>query len=214
MIKLNNISFKYENENKLVFNNFNLEINDNECLIIKGDNGTGKTTLFKIINGLVYPSGDYYFNDTKIDKNYLNNNINQKKFHKEIGYLFQNVDVMLFNNSVYDEIAFGPRQMNLTEEEIDNRVNDLLKLFKIEDLKDKAPYHLSGGQKKKVALASLLSLNPSVLVLDEPMATLDNKSKLDLENLLIELKKSGKTLIIATHDDSFANKIGDRIINL
>ena len=117
---------------------------------------------------------------------------------------------MLFNSSVYDEIAFGPRQMWLTDEEVDERVMDCLKLFDIEGLKDKVPYHLSGGQKKMVAFAAVIALDPEVLVLDEPFAGLDQK-KIDwLLGFLKELKAAGKTLIIATHRDDVSEGLADK----
>jgi cobalt/nickel transport system ATP-binding protein len=121
---------------------------------------------------------------------------------------------MLFNSSVYDEVAFGPRQMGLSDEEVNERVKDCLKLFGIEDLADKVPYHLSGGQKKWVALASVIALNPEVLVLDEPFAGLDRKKEAWLVDFLGELKAAGKTLIIATHKVDIIKDLADEKILL
>ncbi len=212
-IELKNITFTYEGEEKPVIKDFYLSVEEGTCLAIMGENGSGKTTLFRILNGLSFPQkGNYIFDGDEITEKYLKNNQKSKLFHKKIGYLFQNPDVMLFNGTVYDEIAFGPRQMGLIDEEVKARAEDCLKLFDIENLSDKAPYHLSGGQKKKVALAAVMSLNPDVLILDEPFAGFDGKTQEWLMDFLTELKKSEKTIIIATHNPEVANTIADSTI--
>ena len=142
----------------------------------------------------------------------MKDNANSKKFHKKIGYLFQSPDVMLFNPRVYDEIAFGPRQMGLSDQDVEARVADCLEMFNLRDLADKAPYHLSGGQKKRVALAAVLALNPDVMILDEPYAGLDKKTQEWLTQILIELKASGKTIIVATHSGELLSEAADEII--
>lgn len=210
LIELKDINFEYE-KGEPVLTDFSLTIEEGSCVVIRGDNGSGKSTLFRILNGLSFGgSGEYLFKGAKIDAEYLKDNSRAKRFHKAIGYLFQNPDTMLFNSSVYDEIAFGPRQMGLTDEEVDERVMDCLKLFDIEGLKDKVPYHLSGGQKKIAAFAAVIALDPEVLVLDEPFAGLDQK-KIDwLLGFLKELKAAGKTLIIATHRDDVSEGLADK----
>ena len=210
VIALKNISFKYEKGDEPVFTDLGLKVEEGTCLAVTGDNGSGKTTLFRIINGLSFPDkGEYLYKGTAITEAYLKDNACSKRFHKEIGYLFQNPDTMLFNSNVYDEVAFGPRQMGLRDEEVEERVRDCLKLFEIEDLGDKVPYHLSGGQKKWVALASVIALNPEVLVLDEPFAGLDSKKEAWLVDFLSELKAAGKTLIIATHKEEIIKDLAD-----
>jgi cobalt/nickel transport system ATP-binding protein len=167
------------------------------------------------LNGLSFPNeGSYTFDGIEITREYLKNNVNAKRFHKRIGYLFQNPDIMLFNGKVYDEIAFGPRQMGLSDTEVDKRTRDCLELFGITDLADKAPYHLSGGQKKKVALAAVMALNPDVIILDEPFSGLDKKTQDFLVRFLGELKSTGKTLIIATHEEEIASSFGDDIYDM
>jgi cobalt/nickel transport system ATP-binding protein len=183
--------------------------------VVKGDNGSGKTTLFRILNGLSFPQeGSYLFDGTEITEKYLNQNAKAKLFHKRIGYLFQNPDVMLFNGRTYDEVAFGPRQMGLPDGEVDRRTRDCMELFSISDLADKAPYHLSGGQKKRVALAAVMALNPEVVILDEPFAGLDRKAQASLTDFLVQLKAGGKTLIIAAHEEGLTERLADGIMDM
>ena len=214
-IEFRNVSFKYAGSENYALKNVNLTFKVGERLAVVGMNGSGKTTLFRIINGLSFPDkGEYFYKGTAITEAYLKDNACAKRFHKEIGFLFQNPDTMLFNSSVYDEVAFGPRQMGLNDEEVDERVRDCLKLFGIEDLGDKVPYHLSGGQKKWVALASVIALNPEVLVLDEPFAGLDSKKEAWLVDFLGEMKAAGKTLIIASHKEDIIKDLADETFML
>jgi cobalt/nickel transport system ATP-binding protein len=211
LIELNHISFAYPGEPDYVLRDLSFSLDAGSCLVVKGDNGSGKTTLFRILNGLSFPEeGTYVFDGTKITEKYLNKNANAKLFHKRIGYLFQNPDVMLFNGRVRDEVAFGPRQMGLSDSEVEKRTRDCMELFSISELADKAPYHLSGGQKKRVALAAVMALNPEVVILDEPFAGLDGKTREFLADFLAELKVSGKTLILATHEDTLTKPLSDR----
>lgn len=213
-VSLKNITFSYDNK-ETVFSNFNMEIEKGGFCIVEGENGSGKTTLFRILNGLSFPqNGKYIFDGQEITNKYLSDNKNMKYFHKRIGYLFQNPDIMLFNNNVYEEIAFGPRQMKLSENEIKKRVSDCMAMFGLEKLADKASYHLSGGQKKRVALASVLSLNPEVLTLDEPFDSLDKKNKEVLLEILKDLKENGKTIILASHGLEEIKKLTDKQVLL
>lgn len=214
-IKLDNITFSYALEDTPVLKEFSLDVEKGNCLILRGDNGSGKTTIFRILNGLSFPeSGSYLFDGTEITKDYLKNNANAKRFHKRIGYLFQNPDLMLFNATVYDEIAFGPRQMGLSEEEVKQRTEDCMALFEIGELAGKAPYHLSGGQKKRVAFAAVMALNPEVLILDEPFAGMDRHGKNKIKAFFEELKQNGKTLIIATHESELPEGLADLVLDL
>ena len=135
-----------------------------------------------------------------------------KNFHKRIGYIFQNPDVQLFNATVYDEIAFGPRQMNLNEEIIHQRINELLIYLNIQHLQDRPPYHLSGGEQKKVALAAILALNPDVLMIDEPLNGLDNKTRQWFKEFLMDFIKANKTILISTHEQELLSLPHSRII--
>ncbi len=211
IINLSHISYNYEEVSAL--NDISLEIYAGELIFFTGPNGCGKSTLFKLLNGLIFPTkGEYYFDNKKIDKNTLQDNIFAKNFHKRIGYIFQNPDVQLFNATVYDEIAFGPRQMNLNEEIIHQRINELLIYLNIQHLQDRPPYHLSGGEQKKVALAAILALNPDVLMIDEPLNGLDNKTRQWFKEFLIDFIKANKTILISTHEQELLSLPHSRII--
>lgn len=212
MIKLDDICFAYDSTP--VLKHFSTEIADGEFVVIKGDNGCGKSTLLNIINALEFAEiGTYTFDGVVIDKKAVKNEQFAKAFHQKIGYVFQNTDAQLFCSSVYDEIAFAPRQMQLDEAEVAKRVEDMLKLTGTEHLKERAPFHLSMGEKKKVAVASVLAMNPQVLILDEPMNFLDKKSRQWLVEFLNQMHSVGKTIIIVSHTDDF-DKMADRIIEI
>lgn len=211
MINLENISFTYKN--KLALDNVNVHINEGEAIAIIGPNGSGKSTFLKLLNAIIFPSeGKYKFNELEINEKHLKDNKNLKLFHKRLGFVFQNSDTQLFCSTVFEEIAFGLMQMELPIEEVNERVNDCLKLLNIEKLKEEHPYNLSGGEKKRVAIASVLAMNPDVITLDEPMNGIDPKGKSFLKDLLAALNKSGKTIICATHDFEYIEGIFNRAI--
>ncbi|MCR5792383.1 MAG: energy-coupling factor ABC transporter ATP-binding protein [Lachnospiraceae bacterium] len=213
MIRLENICFSYEESEAL--KDISLHIEKGQTVILEGPNGCGKSTLLKIMNGLIFPSkGKYYFEGEEITHKKMQNNVFAKKFHQKLGFVFQNSDVQLFCGNVEDEIGFGPRQMGLTEEEVHKRVEDCLDLLDIQKLRKRPPYHLSGGEKKKVAIACILSMNPEVLILDEPLNGLDRESRKWLLDFLKQLKSSGKTMIIATHDEELKQELKDVVFTM
>lgn len=213
IIEMQHIKFGYEDN--CVLDDISFSVEKGKCAVLMGNNGCGKSTLLKIMNGLLMPDeGTYIFEGKEITEKLLNDPSESKSFHQRIGYVFQNSDAQLFSTHVYEEIAFAPSQMHLSNEEIDKRVNDILSLLNLEKLKDRAPYQLSGGEKRKVALGCVLAQNPDLLVLDEPIASLDAKTQSWLTQFLIALKTSGKTMIIATHDRDFAERIADEIITI
>ncbi|OPF50750.1 cobalt ABC transporter [Clostridium baratii] len=209
MIRLENLQFSYKD--KVVLKDINIKINEGESVALIGPNGCGKSTLLKILNGiLIAKKGKYIFNGDEITEKKLNDSKFSKKFHKKIGFIFQNSNAQLFCSTVYDEIAFGPRQMGASEEVVRSRVMDCLELLDIENIKDREPYNLSGGEKKRVAIASVLSLNPEVLVLDEPLNEIDPKGKRFLRELLIKLNESGKTIICSTQEFGYIKGVFKR----
>lgn len=211
MIELNNVSFSYKDIYAL--KDINVKINKGEAVALIGPNGSGKSTFLKLINAIVFPNkGTYTLEGKEINEKLLQDSSTSKLFHKKIGFVFQNSEVQLFCSTVYEEIAFGPKQMGLKEEEVALRTMDCLKLLDIEELKDRTPYNLSGGEKRKVAIASVLSLNPEVLVLDEPMNGLDPKTKRFLKELIVKLNSVGKTIICSTHDFEYVEGIFKRAL--
>jgi len=213
MIDLKDICFAYDSF--LALRHIDLTIADGETIVLEGPNGCGKSTLIRILNGLEFATqGAYFFEGEKIDKDFMKQETHAKSFHQKIGYVFQNPDIQLFCPSVEEEIAFGPMQMGLSKEEVDQRVEDCIKLLSIEHLRNRPSFYLSTGEKKKTALASVLSVNPKVLILDEPLSGLDEESKEWLTEFLLDLKKASKTMIIATHDHTFATLVADRIIRI
>jgi len=211
MIELKDVSYSYSGVTAL--QNINMHIEKGEAVALMGPNGSGKSTLLKLINGIISPDhGIFRFNSQEITRQKLSDTKFAKRFHQQIGFVFQNSDTQLFCADVYDEIAFGPRQMGLDEKEVGNRVNDCLELLNIQDFRNRPPYHLSGGEKRKVAIACVLSLNPEVLVLDEPMSGLDPRTQRWLVELLVNLNKSGKTIITSTHNLELVPEISGRAI--
>jgi cobalt/nickel transport system ATP-binding protein len=209
---MENMYYVYEG-GATALKDINLEINSGESVAFIGPNGSGKSTLMKLINGLVSPSrGSYSFQGLEITPKKLQDNLFLKNFHKKIGFVFQNSEVQLFCSNVYDEIAFGVRQMDMPEEEVNKRVEDILKLLKVENLKHRQPYHLSGGEKRKIAIASVLVMNPEVIVFDEPMNGLDPESKRFLRELMIKLNEAGKTILCSTHDFEYVKGVFKRAI--
>lgn len=212
MIDINNVSYSYENK-VFALKNINLHIEEGEAAALIGVNGSGKSTLMKLINGLITPdSGSYLFAGEEINDKKLQNEQFSKSFHKKIGFVFQNSDVQLFCSNVYDEIAFGPRQMGMDEEEVKKRVEDTLKLLNIEELRNRQPYHLSGGEKKKVSIASVVVLNPDVYIFDEPMNGLDPKTKRFLKEFMININRAGKTILCSTHDFEYVKGVFKRAV--
>jgi cobalt/nickel transport system ATP-binding protein len=213
MIELRGVGYSYAETS--VLKGVDLHIGSGEAVALIGPNGSGKSTLLKLLCGLLPPcSGSYRFRGDEINAASLSDASFSKAFHKRMGLLFQDSAVQLFCGSVYDEIAFGPRQMGLGEEETRRRVEDLSRMFRLDGLAERVPYHLSGGEKRKVALASVLALAPDALLLDEPMGGLDPRTKRELRELIISLNASGMTVICATHDFEYVGGIFKRALVL
>ncbi|MFA5332523.1 MAG: ABC transporter ATP-binding protein [Methanoregula sp.] len=212
---LRNVSYTYLRRFEAL-KGVNLSFSAGEQVAILGANGSGKSTLLSILNALSYPtSGEFYAFGTLVKEEVfdsLEDNEFNRLFRKNVGFLFQNPDIQLFSSTVYDEIAFGPLQLDLPPEEVQKRTEDVITLLGIENLRDRAPHMLSGGEKKKVCIASILSINPDVLLLDEPTGGLDPRSQTWLIELIQELAKCKKTIITATHDLDIVEQISTRAI--
>jgi cobalt/nickel transport system ATP-binding protein len=211
MIDIKNVTYSYLGIHAL--NNISIQIEKGESVALMGPNGSGKSTLLKLINGIIVPdSGTYRFKGQEITNKKLQDPDFSKRFHQQIGFVFQNPDSQLFCADVYDEIAFGPRQMGMNEAEVESRVNDCLDLLNIRDFIHRPPYHLSGGEKHKVAIACVLAMNPEVLVLDEPMNGLDPRTQRWLVQFLMNLNQAGKTIISSTHNLEMVQEVSSRAI--
>jgi cobalt/nickel transport system ATP-binding protein len=212
---LRDISYSYVGKINAL-KDISLKVGHGEQISIIGSNGSGKSTLLAILNGLIYPtSGEFYAFDNKIIEEVFDSvkdNEFRSFFRTKVGFVFQNSDIQLFSPTVFEEIAFGPLQLNVTPEEVKTRVEDVLKMMEIVKLRDRSPHTLSGGEKKKVCLATVLVNNPDVLLLDEPSAGLDPRTQLWLVELLQELGRAGKTIITATHDLEIVEQISKRAI--
>jgi cobalt/nickel transport system ATP-binding protein len=211
MIELKNVWFSYDGE--FVLKDINLKVEKGERIVVLGINGSGKSTLLKLLNALLFPTkGTYLYKGKNIEKNAFKDKNFIKAFRKEVVLLFQNPDAMLFNPTVYDEIAFGLRQLGFEEKVVKERVLYWAEIFGLTQYLNKPPFILSGGQKQKLCLACLLVLEPEVLLLDEPTANLDPRSTGWLIDFLNGLK--GITTITSTHNLSLAPELGNRLIVL
>ena len=199
LIKIEQAHFSYEGQ--VALDNISLEIHEYEKVVMLGNNGSGKSTLLRVIAGL-FPlkKGQYFFKGQRIKKG-------NKDFRKRVGILFQNPDSMIFNPTVYDEIAFSLREFGF--ENIDDRVHEMAKLFEMEKHLKKSPINLSGGEKQKLMLAAILAYDPELLILDEPTAAMDPRTTGWFIDFLIDLKK---TTIVSTHDLSLAYETCERSI--
>lgn len=212
--RLDNLSFAY-GPGAAALDQISLAVETGESVVLLGANASGKTTLLRLLAGLASPTGgSLKAFDRPLTAQALRDRDFAHSFRRRVGFVFQNADAQLFSPTVGDEVAFGPRQLGLDEAAVGGRVGETLALLGIEALAERAPFHLSGGEKRKVALASVLSIGPEVLLLDEPTAGLDPRSRSWLVRFLRALHRSGKTIITATHDLDLAARVGHRAVVL
>lgn len=196
IIETNDITYHYPDGTEAL-KRVNFKAAEGKIIALLGPNGAGKSTLFLHFNGILRPtSGSIIVNgeELKYDKKNLMN------VRQNVGIVFQNPDDQLFAPTVVEDVAFGPMNMGLSKDEVERRVDDSLKRVGMEEFKNKAPHHLSGGQKKRVAIAGILAMNPKIMVLDEPTSGLDPKGASQILRILYKLNKEGMTIIISTHD--------------
>jgi cobalt/nickel transport system ATP-binding protein len=212
IFEVKQVSFAYEGQ-QVALDNVSLTIQPGECPVILGANGSGKSTLLKLLDGLYFPGqGEICAFGAPLNEEALRDDETNFAFRRRVGLVFQDSDVQLFSASVQDEVAFAPLQLGLPRPEINRRVDEALQALRIEKLRQRPPHRLSGGEKRRVALASLLSLQPEVWLLDEPTTGLDPRSQSWLVEFILEQRKAGKTVITATHDLSLAEEIASRIL--
>jgi cobalt/nickel transport system ATP-binding protein len=186
----------------------NLSIGEGERFAIIGANGSGKSTLLQIMNGLIsQSSGKYFFRGNEVSEQTLRDKGFLRFFRERVGYVFQDSDVQLFCPTVLDELLYGPLQLGVEEKEALDRVFEVMQILNIENLKDRPSYMLSGGEKKRVSIGSVLTMNPEVLLFDEPTNGLDPRTQVFLVELMLALNEAGKTLVMATHDLSLVDEL-------
>jgi len=202
-IELKNLNYTYPDGTNAL-RDVNLRIEEGESVALLGPNGAGKSTLLLHLNGILRGEGAVkIFGSDIMEKE-------TRELIGEIGIVFQDPDDQLFMTTVFDDIAFGPLNTGLSREEVRKRVSSSLKKVGLEGFEDRCPHNLSFGEKKRISLATVLSMEPRILVFDEPTANLDPRSKRDVVSLINDLKKDGKTVIIATHDVNMVPEIVDR----
>jgi len=211
LFELRDVAFHYE-DGTPALNGIDARIAVGDRLVILGANGSGKSTLLRILAGLEFPTaGGIRWNGTELSEKSLRDAFFRTDFRTRVGFVFQNADAQLFNATAQEEIEFGPRQMGLREPEVRERAMDIMRLLGIQHLADRPPFRLSGGEKRKVAMASVLSMNPDVILMDEPFLGLDPRSQSWLLRTLQVLSASGKTTILATHPLDLVPQVSDRV---
>ena len=198
---------------QIALDGIDLRIERGERVVLLGANGSGKSTLLKLLDGIIAPSGGT-MRALGRDVAAVADGLDSFRFHREVGLVFQDPDVQLFSATVFDDVAFGPLQLGLPQEEVRACCDEAMRQMEIVHLSDRAPFELSGGEKKRAAIASVLSLRPDVLLLDEPTASLDPRTKWVLVNLIRQLGEGGKTLVTATHELEIVPLIAERVVVL
>ena len=211
IISLEGITYNYYGKIPAI-SDLSLGIKEGERFAIIGANGTGKSTVLQIMDGLIHHSGGkYLFRGNEVSEQTLKNKSFLKFFRERVGYVFQDSDVQLFCPTVLDELLYGPLQLEISEKEALDRAFEVMQILNIENLKDRPSYMLSGGEKKRVAIGSVLTMNPEVLLFDEPTNGLDPRTQCFLVELMLALSEAGKTLVIATHDLSLVEELHARV---
>jgi len=212
IFRLRGVRYRYGGR-QLALDGVDLDVRRGEHVALLGANGCGKSTLLKLLDGLIAPS-EGSVRALGRDVAAVAAGHEAFQFHREVGLVFQDPDVQLFSPTVFDDVAFGPLQIGLGPAEVRQACDEALAAMGIEHLADRAPFELSGGEKKRAAIASVLSLQPEVLLLDEPTAALDPRTKWVLVELIRQLGASGRTIITATHELDIVPYIADRVVIL
>ena len=214
--KLENVSYKYPLEDREILKNINLDIKKGEFWAVIGKNGSGKTTLCNVLRRFV---PDFYKGELKgritLEGKELKD-YSAKEIVQKVGFVFQNpfTQISGVKETVFEEIAFGLENLALDAEYIRKRVEETLKLLHIEELRDKNPYELSGGQGQKVALASIIAMDPEIMVIDEPTSQLDPKGTEEIFEIIDILKKEGKTIILVEHKLELIAEYAEKVMVL
>lgn len=190
----------------------NMTIGKGEKIAIIGANGTGKSTLLSLLDGLIFSDkGEVKAFGAPLTEDFINDPESSRQFRSRVGLVFQNADIQLFCPTVREDIAFGPLQLGVSDDEVDRRLIRISKLLGVEHLLDRVPYQLSVGEKRKVAIASVFAIDPDVFILDEPTAGLDPLTVRHIIDLIVEANQKGKTIITSTHDLHTVGEIADTV---
>jgi cobalt/nickel transport system ATP-binding protein len=214
IISLKNVAYRYPDGNAAL-EGLNLEIGKGEAVAVVGPNGAGKSTLLQVIAGLIPVSeGTLTVMGREVDGDSVERPHELEWLRRKLGIVFQDSDVALFNSTVWNDVIFGPLHMGLSTDEIVARGERALQQLGITHLKDRAPYRMSGGEKRKVSIASVLSLEPEIILFDEPTSDLDPRSRRTVIDLLKRMSAEGRTVIVATHDVNAVPDFAKRIVVL
>jgi cobalt/nickel transport system ATP-binding protein len=209
IFELKDIYFSYLSKFPAL-NNISLQIKKGEKISIIGANGTGKSTFLQLLDGLIFPDrGSLMAFGEELNEKALNDDGFSYNFRKKVGFVFQNPEVQLFCPSVKEDIVFGPLQLGISKDEIGRRLDAVAKDLDISNLLDRAPHQLSIGEKRKVAIASVLIIDPEVIILDEPTAGLDPLTSRHIIDIILKSNDEGKTIITSTHDLHIVQEISD-----
>lgn len=212
--ELKDVSYAYLGRFKAL-DGISLSIKKGERAALLGANGSGKSTLLFILAGLAFPGeGTVKYFGEPLEEARFGDRRFQRDFRTKVGVVFQNSDVQLFNSTVEDEMLFGLIQLDLPKSDLDDRLKRYMALLKIERLSDRHPQQLSMGEKKRVAIASTLAMEPEIILLDEPSAGLDPRTSRTLVDTILELGRKGYTIITSTQDMHIVQEIADRAIVL
>jgi cobalt/nickel transport system ATP-binding protein len=213
LFELDRVRYRYQQITALA--GLTVSIPEGSRVALLGANGSGKSTLLRILDGLYFAnSGHVRYRGEELTEDRFADDSFAFEFRRRVGLVFQNPDVQLFSPTVFDEVAFGPLQLRWSKGEVRDRVEETLQRLHISHLKDRIPHRLSGGEKKKVALASVLVMEPAVLLMDEPTAGLDPRSQSEVIDQLVEWGGGAKSVVIATHSLSSLDAIVDRCLVL
>lgn len=205
IIKVSNLNYRYP-DGTVGLKDVSFEAEEGETMVIIGANGTGKSTLFMNLTGILEGEGHINIVGLSLNK------INLKEIRREVGMVFQNPDDQLFCPTVMDDVSFGPLNLGWDNNEVIVASQKALALVDMEGYESRTSYHLSFGEKKRAAIATVLSMNPKILLLDEPTSGLDPRSVSKFINILYNLKSQGKTILIVTHDIFLTQEIADKVL--
>ncbi len=215
LVSFEDVRFSYAGSTARALDGASFSVNRGEVCALVGPNGCGKSTSLRLLVGLDTPAaGKIWFDGEPVNALSMRDARFAKQLRQRVGLVFQDPDVQLFCPTVRDEVAFAPRQMGLSDAEVDRRTDDCLRLFGLEALANRAPWRLSGGEKRRCALACVVSMGPDLLCLDEPTNGLDEKSYEQLVAFVRSFVAAGKTVLVATHDAAFVKALDAREIRL